>query len=514
MLVSLSHPNVVRCHGVLLDASSTFPEYLVMEKATGSLRAWLTAAPGPLTVVDLENLCADILRGLVYIHTLEPTPIVHRDLKDDNVLVFLHGDHMTVKLSDVDIARFLASRMTVKGTFFTMAPELAAHESCTAKIDMYSFAVMMSAIVVEYVEVPGFTRVPNASRVYVPTQPELMAETVKRLKVVAPVLATLMGRCGERDPGSRFSSSEALDMLEAAPFEAVRRVARVSELGTLFDVMDRWVTSSRIQSEAIIVLANLVENADNMVTIMARGGLQRVFAAMDAHPTSADVQKQACRALVNLAYDNTDNQVTIVVRDGLRRLFAAMDAHPTSVGVQEYACLALANLAVNADNKVTLMARDGLRHLFAAMDAHPRSAGVQQKACSALAYLAHNADNKVVIVAADGLQRLFAAMDTHPMSAGVQEATCLALANLAANVDNKVAIVACDGLRRLFAAMDAHPTSFSVMEQVCRALDTLAQCADGKTAMLSTGVVDRLLAAREAFPDLAPLLHCLDVLRS
>ena len=83
------HTNIVTLIGVVLD----HPEWLclLMECADrGSLRRVLDESVEEIVgqpQVQLR-LVRDIVAGMAYLHAHKPSPILHRDLKSDNVLLF------------------------------------------------------------------------------------------------------------------------------------------------------------------------------------------------------------------------------------------------------------------------------------------------------------------------------------------------------------------------------------------------------------------------------------------
>ena len=84
MLFSLKHPNIVTLYGVCHDPVTGFPRYLVMERAMGTLRAFLRRRgrlqPHELLVISRDPPCTCT--------HCAPSPSHIGDLKDDNVLVF------------------------------------------------------------------------------------------------------------------------------------------------------------------------------------------------------------------------------------------------------------------------------------------------------------------------------------------------------------------------------------------------------------------------------------------
>ena len=93
--------------------------------------------------------------GLVYLHSLKPSPIAHRDLKPANCLVTAYtpaangdrskGEEMTVKLCDFGTSKAEGKSMmkTLVGTPFYTAPEIMNNSGHSIAVDMWSVGVML-----------------------------------------------------------------------------------------------------------------------------------------------------------------------------------------------------------------------------------------------------------------------------------------------------------------------------------------------------------------------------------
>ena len=115
LFAALDHPNIIKLIGVLRDAHGDVTA-LVMELASGTLQSLCEergvgkpGSPGSRTGLDLETLRGIFLgaaRGLVYLHGL-PVPIYHRDLKPDNLFLFVDdaGGVLVAKLGDFSDAK-------------------------------------------------------------------------------------------------------------------------------------------------------------------------------------------------------------------------------------------------------------------------------------------------------------------------------------------------------------------------------------------------------------------------
>jgi Protein tyrosine and serine/threonine kinase/Concanavalin A-like lectin/glucanases superfamily len=117
-LTSLQHANVVRFVGALIKPIGVVTEWAQRGSLTNAMAThrdhyerW------PLKVSTM----LDIARGMAFLHAQEP-PLLHRDLKSPNVLVF---DHFAAKLADFGLACSQALSMTMRmGTTRWTAPEV------------------------------------------------------------------------------------------------------------------------------------------------------------------------------------------------------------------------------------------------------------------------------------------------------------------------------------------------------------------------------------------------------
>jgi hypothetical protein len=151
-LAQVVHPNVV---GVIDRGESQGHRYIVTELVEGrSLAAWLDAfrasgqQPDPAAVRRLfDQVCAAIEAA----HAVRaPGPIVHRDIKPDNVLLrTLPSGEVVVKVADFGVARLGARRGTstgmLLGTPLYMSPEqaLGMADDIGPWTDVFSLGVML-----------------------------------------------------------------------------------------------------------------------------------------------------------------------------------------------------------------------------------------------------------------------------------------------------------------------------------------------------------------------------------
>ncbi|XP_047180481.1 PTI1-like tyrosine-protein kinase 3 [Vigna umbellata] len=105
------------------------------------------AQPGPtLDWIQRVRIAVDAARGLEYLHEKVQPPIIHRDIRSSNVLIF---EDYKAKIADFNLsnqAPDMAARLhstRVLGTFGYHAPEYAMTGQLTQKSDVYSFGVVL-----------------------------------------------------------------------------------------------------------------------------------------------------------------------------------------------------------------------------------------------------------------------------------------------------------------------------------------------------------------------------------
>jgi len=156
VLAGLVHPSIVQILGVYIDQGATLEEtsrstslmimYELMPR--GSLRqlremdsVWLEL-PFNIKV----KMALDVARGIEYLHTRDP-PLIHRDLKSDNLLV---DEDLTIKIGDFGISTRLQGTVRSKvGTGGWTAPEVLMdnENGYGLECDIFSFGVILWELV-------------------------------------------------------------------------------------------------------------------------------------------------------------------------------------------------------------------------------------------------------------------------------------------------------------------------------------------------------------------------------
>jgi len=144
LLVKLRHPNIVQFLGAVTKKP---PLMLITEFLRGGDLHQFLKDKGALPTGTAVNFALDIARGMAYLHN-GPNVIIHRDLKPRNVLM-VNTNHLKVgdfglsKLLKVKHAHDIYRLTGETGSYRYMAPEVFEHRSYDAKVDVFSFAMIL-----------------------------------------------------------------------------------------------------------------------------------------------------------------------------------------------------------------------------------------------------------------------------------------------------------------------------------------------------------------------------------
>ncbi len=142
ILSRIGHPNVIRVFDAnVFDSPSGKFGYFTMEYvAGGSLdKFWNSFGPDLIPISTTVGLIKQICRGISIGHSESP-PIVHRDVKPQNVLVGYEGEGLRVRVSDFGLAKSvnpLTMLASARGTLCFKAPEVfedPTSDSCAGDV--------------------------------------------------------------------------------------------------------------------------------------------------------------------------------------------------------------------------------------------------------------------------------------------------------------------------------------------------------------------------------------------
>ncbi|KAB2074644.1 hypothetical protein ES319_A07G165300v1 [Gossypium barbadense] len=145
LLGKLRHRNIVRLLGFLHNDTSMMIVYEFMQN--GSLGEALHGKQASRLLVDWisrYNIALGIAQGLAYLHHDCHPPVIHRDIKSNNILL---DANLEARIADFGLARMMVRKnetvSMVAGSYGYIAPEYGYTLKVDEKIDIYSFGVVL-----------------------------------------------------------------------------------------------------------------------------------------------------------------------------------------------------------------------------------------------------------------------------------------------------------------------------------------------------------------------------------
>jgi len=142
MLSRIGHPNIVRVFDAnTVDTKKGLFGYFTMENVSGGSleKFWQSHGTDFVPVETVVDLMKQVCRGLSVAHREDP-PVIHRDIKPQNILVGYEADGLRARVSDFGLAKKvnpLTLLATAAGTMSFKPPEAFTHskgDSCAGDV--------------------------------------------------------------------------------------------------------------------------------------------------------------------------------------------------------------------------------------------------------------------------------------------------------------------------------------------------------------------------------------------
>ena len=240
IVAKLHHPNIVQIYDL---GKSRDTYFIAMEYIPGrnlsSIAKKAKAKGEALPPAHIAHCISQACEGLYYAHTRHdingrPLQIVHRDVSPQNIIVAFSG---SVKLVDFGIAK-AATKIAhtragvLKGKYAYMSPEQVRGHRTDARSDLFATGIVLYELLC-------------GRR---PFEKENSIQTLKSIVLEEPVpcqelnadipdpLASIIGRCLEKNPEDRFQSAQEVQL--ALEEYVSRSPKRINNL-----VVSQWVSN-------------------------------------------------------------------------------------------------------------------------------------------------------------------------------------------------------------------------------------------------------------------------------
>ncbi|KAL8554992.1 hypothetical protein ACS0TY_002976 [Phlomoides rotata] len=226
LLSRVHHKNVVSLVGFCFDKGEQMLvyEYII----NGTLTDSLTGKRGiKLDWMRRLKIAVGAARGVQYLHDLANPPIIHRDIKSNNILL---DESLNAKVADFGLSKPMdeaAGRSyvitQVKGTVGYLDPEYYMTQQLTEKSDVYSFGVLLFEILT--------SRTPIVKGKYILREVRVAMDKSKKLYNLEPILDPIVAsnmlpgsverfvdvalRCVQETGANRPTMSEVVKEIES-----------------------------------------------------------------------------------------------------------------------------------------------------------------------------------------------------------------------------------------------------------------------------------------------------------
>ncbi|KAL3654777.1 putative serine/threonine-protein kinase wnk5 [Castilleja foliolosa] len=202
LLKNLDHHSIIKFRASWIDTGRKTFNFITELFTSGTLREYRKRYKR-VNIRAIKEWARQILEGLNYLHVHDP-PVIHRDLKCDNI--FVNGHLGQVKIGDLGLAAILRGSHiahSVIGTPEFMAPELY-DEEYDELVDIYSFGMcVLEMLTSEY----PYNECSNPAQIYKKVTSGKLPESFYRVDDIEA--RRFIGRCLEKAP-NRPSARELL----------------------------------------------------------------------------------------------------------------------------------------------------------------------------------------------------------------------------------------------------------------------------------------------------------------
>lgn len=213
LLSKIGHPNIIRVFDAgILETSAGPRGYFTMENVPGGTLEsfWNSYQDNFIPILDTVDIIRQVCMGMAVAHSAQP-PIIHRDIKPQNILVGYDIEGLRIRISDFGLAKAvnpLTLLASARGTPVFKPPEcLQNMDSCAG--DVWAIGVTLYLLLTDRSPFPVESRMDFSTGKCWKHQ---LVPAVEFNPRVDDHLKSIVSRCLKLNPAERYSN--AMEMLE------------------------------------------------------------------------------------------------------------------------------------------------------------------------------------------------------------------------------------------------------------------------------------------------------------
>jgi eukaryotic-like serine/threonine-protein kinase len=213
LLSKIGHPNIIRVFDAgILETSAGKRGYFTMEYVPGGTleSLWSSYRYSFLPIADTVDITRQVCTGMAVAHSRKP-PVIHRDIKPQNILVGYDVEGLRVRISDFGLAKAvnpLTLLASARGTPVFKPPECLQNiDSCAG--DVWSIGVTLYLLLTDHLPFRVESRMDLSTGRCWKDKPLPARQFNPR---VDEYLESIISRCLQIKPSDRYC--DAIGMLE------------------------------------------------------------------------------------------------------------------------------------------------------------------------------------------------------------------------------------------------------------------------------------------------------------
>lgn len=211
LLSRMGHPNIIRVFNAdILEVNGALHGFFTMEYIAGGTldRFWQSYRDAMMPVSEAVEIMKQVCSGVALAHSENP-PIVHRDIKPQNIMVGYDGAGLRVRVSDFGLAKKtnpLTLLVSAKGTLGFKPPESFQNQDSPAA-DVWAIGTTFYLLLTDTLPYPGLNDrdIADANRFIRPLRPPSIYNMA-----VDPALEAILSRCLAPKPADRYQNASSL----------------------------------------------------------------------------------------------------------------------------------------------------------------------------------------------------------------------------------------------------------------------------------------------------------------